>query len=151
MVPGEWSSEVVHALTGGRASRWLINNNNGYSECLTHTGPKRLHILYMYTLSDFNTYNMNSHTHVCVNVCMHARTHTHTHAHTHTHTHTHTHKHTHIVIYQGNGTEEKVLKIGFQGRFKRTDRGRMMVRNRQLVPDNWSLVRERALTKEVGS
>ena len=34
---------------------------------------------------------------------------------------------------------------GFQGRFKRTDRGRMADRNRELVPDNWSLVRGRAL------
>ena len=30
--------------------------------------------------------------------------------------------------------------------FKRADRGRMADRNRELVPDNWSLVRERALT-----
>ncbi|MCB4762261.1 MAG: hypothetical protein LGB06_08425, partial [Sulfurovum sp.] len=29
---------------------------------------------------------------------------------------------------------------------KRTNRGRMMDRNRELVPDNWSLVRERELT-----
>ena len=29
---------------------------------------------------------------------------------------------------------------------ERADRGRMADRNRELVPDNWSLVRERALT-----
>ena len=29
---------------------------------------------------------------------------------------------------------------------KRTDRGRMADRNRELVPDSWILVRERALT-----
>ena len=40
---------------------------------------------------------------------------------------------------------------GFQGRFKRTDRGRMADRNRELVPDNWSLVRGRALTTELCS
>ena len=39
-------------------------------------------------------------------------------------------------------TEEK----GFQGRFKRADRGRMADRNRELVLDNWSQVRERVLT-----
>ena len=33
-----------------------------------------------------------------------------------------------------------------QGRLKGTDRGRMTGRNRELVPDNWSQVRERALT-----
>ena len=33
------------------------NNNNDYLECLTRTGPKRLHILYKYILSKFNAYN----------------------------------------------------------------------------------------------
>ena len=61
---------------------------------------------------------------------------------------THTHTHTHSVIYQGNGIEVKVLgkeKV-FQGRFKRTDRGRITDRNRELVPDNLTLERERPLT-----
>jgi len=40
----------------------------------------------------------------------------------------------------------KKKEKGFQGRFKRADRSRMVDRNRELVPDNWSLVRERALT-----
>ena len=35
---------------------------------------------------------------------------------------------------------------GFHGRFKTTDRGRMTDRNRELGPDNRSLVRDRALT-----
>ena len=48
------------------------------------------------------------------------------------------------VAYQGNETKEK--RERFQGRFKRADRSRMVDRNRELVPDNWSLVRERALT-----
>ena len=39
----------------------LYNNNNEYLERLTHTGPKRLHILYKYILSEFNAYNMNAH------------------------------------------------------------------------------------------
>ena len=34
----------------------------------------------------------------------------------------------------------------FQGRFKRADRGRMTDRDRELVPDNWSLVRVRELS-----
>ena len=34
----------------------------------------------------------------------------------------------------------------FQGRVKTTDKGRTADRNRELVPDNWSLARERALT-----
>ena len=81
------------------------------------------------------------------------------HEHTHTHTCTHTHRlaqaclcvhaRTHTpVIYQGNETEEKVFK---KRRFKRADRGRMADRNRELVPDNWSLVREKALTTRLCS
>ena len=68
------------------------NNNNEYLECLTCTGPKRLHILYKYILSKFNAYNMNAHAHRD----LHMRAHTHT-----------------PVAYQGNqgnGTEEKVFK-----------------------------------------
>ena len=62
-----------------------------------------------------------------------------------THTHARTHEHTHIVVYQDNRTKGKVFEEkGFQGRFKRNDRGRMADRNRKLVPDNCSLVRERA-------
>ena len=73
-----------------------------------------------------------------------------------------THTHTHWLMLQGQGClmfpfpchvsgqwdwrkgfkEEK----GFQGRFERTDRGRMADRTRELVPDNWSLVREILLT-----
>ena len=58
------------------------------SKRLTRTGPKRLHILYMYVLSKFNAYNMNARTHTC----MHARVHICT------------------AAYQGNGTEEKVFE-----------------------------------------
>ena len=43
---------------------YKYNNNNEYSECLTHTGPKRLHVLYKYILSKFNKYNKNTHTHM---------------------------------------------------------------------------------------
>ena len=60
-----------------------------------------------------------------------------------------THTYTHRGVYQGNGTEEMggvLEREGFWGRFTRTDRGRMSDRNSELVPDNWSLVRERALT-----
>ena len=74
-------------------------------------------------------------------------------AHTHLHTqrlaHACTNTHTHTpVAYQGNNTEEKVFKKrkGFQWEFKRADRGRMVDRNKELVPYNWSLVRERVLT-----
>ena len=44
--------------------------------------------------------------------------------------------------------KKRVLKRkGFQGRFKRSDRGSMMDRNKELVPNSWTLVaiRERAL------
>ena len=61
------------------AYSYTIINNNEYLECLTCTGPKRLHVLYKYRLSNFNAYNMNAHTH------MHAHTQTYTRAHTHTH------------------------------------------------------------------
>ena len=71
-------------------------------------------------------------------------------AHTHTHTHTQTRPppppppNTHTpVAYQ----EEKVFKKRkFFKEDLRADRGIMADRNRELVPDNWSLVRERALT-----
>ena len=59
------------------------NNNNEYLECLTCTGPKRLHVLYKDILSKFNAYNMNAHTHARTptdphtHACTHARTHTH--------------------------------------------------------------------------
>ena len=60
---------------------------------------------------------------------------------------THTHTHTHTVIHQGNGTEEKVFKkrTVFKEDLKEL-RGRMTDRNKELVPDNWSLVREGVLT-----
>ena len=37
----------------------INNNNNEYLERLARTGPKRLHALYKYILSNFNAYNMN--------------------------------------------------------------------------------------------
>ena len=58
--------------------------------------------------------------------------------------------HTHTHLSQGNGTEEKffgkskVFKEGNNN--ERGDKGRTMDRNREMVPDGWSLVRERALT-----
>ena len=56
--------------------------------------------------------------------------------------------HTHTHLSRGNRTEEKVSekrKVSKED-LKRTDRSRMTDRNRELVPDSWSLVRERALT-----
>ena len=79
--------ELKLISSGNERATYL--NNNEYLECLTCTGPKRLHILYEYILSKFNAYNMNAHTHP----------HTHTHTETCTcmcvlmHTHTHTHSH----------------------------------------------------------
>ena len=61
---------------------YIYNNNNEYLERLTHTGPKRLHVLYKYILSKFNVYNMNAHTHTYA----HTDSHTHTRARTHAHT-----------------------------------------------------------------
>ena len=78
--------------------RSLCNNNNGYLEHLTRTGLKWWHIFFMYIFSIFNAYNTN--------VRASARTHTHIHKHTHTHTRTERER----VVYQGNGTEEKVFK-----------------------------------------
>ena len=47
--------------TGGRnVSQSMFNNNN--NGCLTHTGLKHLHILYMHIFSKFNVYSMNAHT-----------------------------------------------------------------------------------------
>ena len=47
------------------------NTNNEYLERLTRTGPKRLHILYKYILSKFNTDNMNAHAHTDTRTGMH--------------------------------------------------------------------------------
>ena len=100
------------------------NNDNGYLERLTHVGPKRSHIF--------------------KGACVQC-THTRTHAHSHTHTHIHT-----AVYIRAMELKKRVLKRkGFQGRFKRSDRGSMMDRNKELVPNSWILVaiiiRERAL------
>ena len=80
---------------------YIYNNNNEYLERLTHTGPKRLHILYKYILSKFNAYNLNAH--------KHAKTYADSHTYASVHTHTYTHAHT-PVTYQGNETEVKVFK-----------------------------------------
>ena len=67
-----------------------------------------------------------------------------------THTHTYTHTLSCIYIYHSNGTEENVFEkrkvFNELFRFKRNDRGKLMDRNRELVPESWSLVRERVLT-----
>ena len=64
-----------------------------------------------------------------------------------TNAHTGMHIHTHTVVYQGNGTEEKVFKKRkiFKEDLKELT-GRITDRNWELVPDNWNVVRERALT-----
>ena len=67
-------------------------------------------------------------------------------AHRLVHMHTHTHTNTHQSHIRAMRLKKRFLKRGFQGRFKRADRGRMADRNRELVPDKWSLVREGALT-----
>ena len=88
------------------------NNNNGYLERLTRTGPKRLHSLYMHILSKLQrvqtrarAYTRHTHTHIRT----HARTYARARAHTHTYTHTHTHTHTHTVVYQAIGLEKGVV------------------------------------------
>ena len=87
---------------------------------------------------------MHAHTHAPTQT--RTRAHAHTNTRTHAHTHTHTHQ-SHTRAIRALRLKKSVfLKKGFQGRFKRVDRGRMADRNRELVPDNWSLVRERALT-----
>ena len=75
----------------------LNNNNNGYFECLTHTGP-RLKIYNTHSYTHHNTtHTYTPHTHAHTYTHTHTRTHackhTCTHIHTHTHTHTHTHSH----------------------------------------------------------
>ena len=76
----------------------------------------------------------------------HARTRTHTHTHIHTHTHTHTQQ-SHIRAIRAMILKKRFLKRErFSRTFKGADRGRMADRNRELVPDNWSLVGERAMT-----
>ena len=63
---------------------------------------------------------------------------------THVHTHTCTHSHMHL---RAMGMKKKIFeKYSFQVRFERADRGSMTNRNRELVPGNWSLVRETLLT-----
>ena len=81
-----------------------------------------------------------------------------THTHTHTHTHTRTHARTHArteresrASGEWSWREGSWKEDGFHGRFKGSDRGRMMDRNCELVQDNWSPVSERALTTELCS
>ena len=93
LVPAMQITLVIHPATNIMN---LVNNNNKYLECLTHTGPKRLHMLYKYILSKFNAYNMNVHTH----------THTHTHTHAHSHSHTCVHIHTRILGARGNSLSD---------------------------------------------
>ena len=81
---------------------WLsclsTNNNNGYFKCLTLSGPKCLHILYVYILSKFNAYNT-----------------THTHMHPHIHAHVHMHAYTHTLTH----TQLHIRAMGLKGRFKK--------------------------------
>ena len=69
-----------------------MNNNNEYLECLTHTGPKHLHVLYKNIFVKIKCIQ-----HECTHT--HAHTHRLAHAHTCTHTHTHTHKSKHLTLY----------------------------------------------------
>ena len=114
-----------------RSNHWAIptlvwNNNNEYLECLSHPGPKHVHILYKYLLSKFSTHNMNTHTHT--HTCMHTHT-------KHVHTHTHT-----PAAYQGNGAEEKVFKkrkIWNASKFGMPDRGSQHRLLPELKRSNW--------------
>ena len=85
---------------------------------------------------------MYTHTHTNT----HTHKYTHTQTHTHIHTHTNTHTHTQTLISQGNGTEGKFFQKRkvFKEDFKELA-GRMMERNRELVPDRCSLLRESVL------
>ena len=69
-----------------------FNNNNEYLECLTRTGPKRLHVLYkyIYCQNSVHTTWMYTYTymHTQTRKCMHVHTQICT-KNTHTHTHTH--------------------------------------------------------------
>ena len=72
------------------ALRLNINNNNNheYLECLTCTGPKRVHVFYKYIFVKIQCIQ-----HEC----------------THTHTQTHTHTPVAYQGYQGDETEKKVF------------------------------------------
>ena len=96
-------------------------------------------------MSFTSTYCQNA---VMQHECTHTHARTYIDSHTHTRAHTLTHTHTHTsVAYQGNKTEEKLFlkRKVFKEDLKELT-GRMADRSRELVPDNWSLVRERALT-----
>ena len=54
----------------------------------------------------------------------------------HTRAHAHTHTNTHQSHIRAMRLKKRFLKRGFQGRFKRADRGSMVDRKRELVPDN---------------
>ena len=45
------------------------NNNNEYLECLTRTGPKRLHILYRHIVQIQRSQHERTHTHTCTYAC----------------------------------------------------------------------------------
>ena len=118
MVHRNWSDDhcnLSDTLTSILLLQLCKNKNNGYLERLTCTGPKCLHILYMYRLSKCKACSTNAHPHMhaCMHVHMHAHTQAHAHIHllpntlfsspsrTHmnAHTHTHTHMHTHCCFF----------------------------------------------------
>ena len=146
-------SEVV-----GLKGKWYGRKVLSYTHTHTHIN---MHA-YMHTQTQTHScthtcmcaHTHNTNTHTCMHV--HTYTHTHTNAHTSTHTHTHTlhahtcymHTHTHTELYiRAMRLKKRFLKQErFHGRFKRTDRGRMTDRNRELAQDGFGLVREKALT-----
>jgi len=63
-------------------------------------------------------------------------------------THMHACTHAHTVVHQGNGTEQKVSekRTVFKEDLKELTEAAWWTETRKLVPDSWSLVRERVLT-----
>ena len=116
VVHRNWSDDhcnLSDTLTSILLLELCKNKINGYLERLTCTGPKCLHILYMYRLSKCKACSTNAHPHMhaCMHVHMHAHTQAHAHIHllpntlfsspsrTHMNAHTHTRTCTHTAAF----------------------------------------------------
>ena len=72
---------------------------------------------------------------------MHTQTHTHTHACARLHMHTHMH----TLVSQGNGTEQKIFEKRKVFREDLEELTEVEKQKQGVVPDRWSLVRERVM------
>ena len=116
----------------------LTHHNYGHSARQTHDGSKYLqvlldiHIIIIIRRQRLKCADMG----IPIHIQAHSRAYPHTCMHT---------------CLGAMLLKERFVKIGFQGRFERANRGSTLDRNWELVPGSRSLIRERALTTEQGT